>query len=121
MEISYYEISSMFIDFIVLLIALRYLGIATDILNIIAIAVIIIIAVFVILSVKDFIPNIISGMVLHQKGSIKVGDIVSVDNITGKVFEINLIETKLKTKGGDTIIIPNSNLTRKEYVLKKRM
>lgn len=108
-----------FIYFVSIVMALRHIGIATDILNIISGAVIVIIGVFILMSVKDFIPNIISGIIIHQKGTIKEKETIIFNNIKGKVISITLLETKLQTKSGDIIIIPNSNLTKSEIIKKK--
>lgn len=107
------------IYFIATIMALRHIGIATDILNIISIMVIAFIGIFILLSVKDFIPNVISGIVLHQKGTIKEHDSIEINKITGTVTEMNLLETKLVTKKGDIIIVPNANLTKSAIVKKK--
>jgi small conductance mechanosensitive channel len=123
-KVSFEEIIShfllYFIYFITIIMALRYVGIATDVLNIISGVIILLIGIFILLSIKDFIPNVISGIVLHQKATIKNGDTIEVNHITGTVEEITLLDTKLKTKSGDIIIIPNSNLTKNE-VIKKQM
>jgi small conductance mechanosensitive channel len=123
-KVSFEEIIShfvlYFIYFVSIVMALRHIGIATDILNIISAVVIILIGVFILMSVKDFIPNIISGIILHQKATIQEGDIIVFNNITGKVVSLTLLETKLQTKSGDLIIIPNSNLTKNEIIKKKK-
>lgn len=122
-KVSFEEIIShfvlYFIYFISIVLALRYMNIATDILNILSGVVILIIGIFILLSVKDFIPNIISGIIIHQKCLFKKGDIISVNNITGEVIDMTLLDTKLTTKSGDTIIIPNSTLTKTEFIKKK--
>ncbi|MCB9358792.1 mechanosensitive ion channel [Candidatus Woesearchaeota archaeon] len=109
-----------FIYFVSIVMALRHIGIYTDILNILSAVVIILIGIFIILSVKDFIPNIISGIVMHQKSDIKEGDIIEYNKIRGKIIDFSLLETKLETKTGDIIIIPNSNLTKNEIIKRKK-
>jgi small conductance mechanosensitive channel len=109
-----------FIYFIAIIMSLRHLGIATDILNILSAVIIVLIGIFILLGVKDFIPNIISGIILNQKGTIKKGDEITVQNVKGKVIEITLLETRLETKKGDLIIIPNANLTKNEIIMKKQ-
>lgn len=114
-----YHFVEYFIYFISIVMALRHIGIATDILNILSAVVIVLIGIFILLSIKDFIPNVISGIILHQKATIKKGDIIIINNVKGKVESMTLLETRLKTKSGDIIIIPNSNLTKNE-ITKKR-
>ncbi|MFT4343381.1 MAG: mechanosensitive ion channel domain-containing protein [Candidatus Woesearchaeota archaeon] len=108
-----------FIYFIAIIMALRHIGIATDVLNIISIVIIVLVGVFVLLSIKDFVPNAISGIVLHQKRTIIPGDSIEVHGVAGKVVEVSLLETRLETKKGDIIIVPNANLTKNEIIKKK--
>jgi len=106
--------------FISIVMALGHLNIATSILNIISIVVMVLIVIFIILGVKDFIPNMISGIILLKRSTIKEEDNIIVDDISGTVKEITLLDTRLLTKSGDVIIIPNSQLTKKK-IIKKRI
>lgn len=108
-----------FIYFIAVIWALNEIGLTTTILNMISGAALILIIVSVLLAIKDFIPNIISGFLINQKSLIKKGDKISIDKLEGKVVDINLIETKIKTRKGDIIHIPNSTITKKELIVKK--
>lgn len=108
-----------FIYFIAVVIALKEIGLATIILDIISAAIILIIVVAVFLGIKDFIPNMMAGVFLHQKKLMKEGDIIRISGAEGEVVYINLIETKIKTADGDTIHIPNSMLTREKLVVKE--
>lgn len=103
-----------FIYFITLIMAMTQIGLTTTVLNIIigAIAVVLIIALFFI--IKDFFPNIIAGIFIQQKKYIKEGEFIEIDNKKGKVTNINLIETTIKTNKGDIVYIPNSFLLKKE-------
>jgi|TARA_B100002003_G_scaffold66470_1_gene61766 small-conductance mechanosensitive channel len=103
-----------FIYFITLIMALTHLGISTTVLNILIVAIIIIIIIGLVFVVKDFFPNIISGIFIQRKSFIKEGDIIKVNDKTGEVIKINLIETTIKTDKGDIIYIPNSILSKKE-------
>ena len=58
----------------------------------------------------------ISGLTIKQKGIIHEGDFIQVKNIKGLVETIDLIETKIKTKEGDLIFIPNAILTKHEII-----
>jgi small-conductance mechanosensitive channel len=105
-----------FIYFIFIVITLEKLGVGAIAFNLIAAGIIIIIVLSVFLGIKDFIPNALSGLFIHQKGFIKTGDIIKVKGMEGKIIHINLVETMIKTKSGDTIYIPNSILTKSEII-----
>jgi small conductance mechanosensitive channel len=99
--------------------ALNQLGVTTTVLNILSGAILILILIVVFLGVKDFIPNMTAGLFVLSKGYLKVGDTIVINNIKGKITEINLVETKIITPEKDIMFIPNSRLTRYEVVKKK--
>lgn len=104
--------------FVAIILALNQVGLTDTVLNIFLGIILVLIVIFIILAFKDFIPNAMAGFFVHQRRDIKEGDQIRVKNIEGKVIDINLIETKVKTKSGDVIYIPNSFLTKNE--VKKR-
>ncbi|RME78005.1 hypothetical protein D6774_02570 [Candidatus Woesearchaeota archaeon] len=105
-----------FLYFITIVMVLQHLGLATTVLNMIAGAIIIIIVLSTFLGIKDFIPNIIAGIVLRQKDFLKVGDVIKVKGMKGRVVEITFLETKIETTKKDMIFIPNSVLIKTEIV-----
>jgi len=109
-----------FIYFIFIIMALNQLGLTTTILNMLSGAVIIIIIISIFLGIKDFIPNFIAGMFIHSKGFIQEGDKIRVKDLEGKIVKINMIETRIETKSGDLIYIPNSMLTKQEVTKLKK-
>jgi small-conductance mechanosensitive channel len=75
---------------------------------------------------QDLFRDIVSGFILLFEGTTKVGDIIEIpntasvesdiqSNMVAKVLKINIRTTKIETRDGNTLIIPNSTLTR-EYV-----
>ena len=111
--------TSYFIYFIFIVIALEKLGIGVIAFNIVAAGVMVIIILSIFLGIKDFVPNLISGLLLRRKRFIKEGDKIKVHNAEGKIIYMNLVETRIKTSKGDIISIPNSSLTKSEVVKKK--
>lgn len=107
------------IYFISLIMALNQVGLTPLILKIILIIILILMIIFIVLAVKDYIPNVVAGFVLHQKRVLKEGDVILFKDIEGKVITTSLIETRIETKNGDIIFIPNSVLMKKEIVIKK--
>jgi small-conductance mechanosensitive channel len=59
------------------------------------------------LGVQQIFKDIISGVFLLFEGSIEIGDIIELDGKVGRVEEINLRTSKLSTRDGHTMIIPN--------------
>jgi len=112
------SITSYFIFFVSIVMALDVLNLTSFILYIISIMIMLIIVISIVISIKDFIPNIISGLYIHKKSPFKEGDVISIDGVEGEVKQINITEIKLQTKKGDTIFIPNSLLTKREVIKK---
>jgi small-conductance mechanosensitive channel len=109
-----------FIYFVSIIMALDQIGVATGILKIISIAILIIMVASIILGIRDFFPNILSGIFIAQKRFLNKGDLVRFGDIEGEIIEINIIETRIMTKKGDIIYIPNSILTKNEMVKLKK-
>lgn len=63
------------------------------------------------LGLQEFLTDVVSGLILLFDGSVKVGDIVEMDNTIAKVQKINIRTSHIKTVDGKTIIVPNSKLT----------
>jgi small-conductance mechanosensitive channel len=69
---------------------------------------------------QDLFRDMISGFILLFEGSVKVGDIIEINEgsaepLVAKVLKINIRTTKIQTREGNTYIIPNAKLTQ-EYV-----
>ena len=100
--------------FIGVIMALNQFGLSVVVLYIILIIVLIIIVSFVVLAFKDFIPNVFASFWIHQKRLIEKGDYVEIKDVSGKVVEINLTETKIETKEKEIVLFPNSLLLREK-------
>ena len=109
-----------FIYFITIIMALSQLGLTTTVLNMISAAIIIIIIISIFLGIRDFIPNLIAGIFIHRKGFVNEGDKIRVKDIEGRIVYINLLETRIKTKKGDVIYLPNTFLMRNQVVKIKK-
>jgi len=104
------------IYFATVVLAINQLGITMLSLYIILIAFLVFILVLIILSIKDFIPNIIAGFYIKQKNLISERERVKIDNLEGIVKEVTLTETKIITKQKDLILIPNSILIKSKII-----
>jgi len=60
-------------------------------------------------AVKDSLANIFGGISLILDRTFRVGDIVKVDDTTsGKILNISLRSTRIRTWDGEVVIVPNS-------------
>lgn len=103
-----------FIYFVTIVIVLQQVGLVSTILHMIAAGVIILIILSTFLGIKDFIPNAMAGFFIQRKKEFRTGQRIKVKGMQGIITEINLLETKIETKGGDIIFIPNSVLSKTE-------
>ena len=68
--------------------------------------------------VQNIFKDMVSGVILLFEGTIKVGDIIRViqpstsEEMIARVLKINVRTTKIETRDGNTLIIPNSTLTQ---------
>ena len=59
------------------------------------------------LGVQPIFRDIVSGIFLLFEGTIEIGDVIKLDGEVGRVKEINLRTSKLLTRDGHTMIVPN--------------
>lgn len=59
---------------------------------------------------QDIAANFMSGIFISFRKPIKVGDVVEIKDYMGKVIEVNLRDTVIRTFGGQTVIIPNKDV-----------
>ena len=106
--------------FIFIVIALNQIGITTIVLNMITGAVFILLILAIFLGIKDFIPNFIAGLSIISRGNIKKGDLIQVNSTKGRIQNISLMQTLVKTSKGDIIFLPNSLLTKHKVIKLKK-
>lgn len=68
------------------------------------------------LALKDSLSNIASGVMLVTLKPFRVGDIVTINNATGKVEEISIFQTRLRGADNQTIVLPNSLVTNDSII-----
>jgi len=64
------------------------------------------------LALQDMMGNIASGIALEFENDIRVGDFIRVGDASGWVLHKRLRHTAIETPDGDSIMLPNSFLTR---------
>jgi small-conductance mechanosensitive channel/CRP-like cAMP-binding protein len=64
------------------------------------------------LALQDTLGNALGGLALQLDASIRVGDWISFNDVSGRVCEIHWRYTAVETNNWDTVIVPNSVLMR---------
>jgi small-conductance mechanosensitive channel len=59
---------------------------------------------------SGFIGNLLAGILLTYARAFKVGDVVRIEGVYGKVTEKTLLVTRLVTAGNENVAIPNSKV-----------
>ena len=98
--------------FLVVLMALRQLGITSLVLYLVLGSVSLLIGATLVLMLRDLIPNLIGRRVVKKKGYV-VGKELKLDLIKGKIEKLGWSETIIKTAKGDKLHIPNLLLRKK--------
>ncbi len=86
--------------------ALYRLGIFNIVFGLIGIAIIGLIVVAAYLEFRDAVANFFAYFHI-RKLNLKVGEIIKISDVQGKIQSIGVLEVKLVTEKNDTIIIPN--------------
>jgi len=63
------------------------------------------------LGIQHIFNDLVSGFMILFEGTVQVGDIIEVDSLVAKVEKIDIRTSKVMTRDGNFIIIPNSFLT----------
>lgn len=65
---------------------------------------------------QNIVNNFISGLVILMERPLKLGDVISVDGIEGRVEFIGARSTKIKTVDNTHIVVPNSSFLEKNVL-----
>ncbi len=66
-------------------------------------------------SMQETLGNVLGGMVLQFEHSIRVGDWVRVEQVSGRVVEIGWRHTAVLTRDRETVIVPNGWLMKNRF------
>ncbi|MBN1785612.1 MAG: mechanosensitive ion channel [Candidatus Methanofastidiosa archaeon] len=107
-----------FIYIVAFIMALSQLRISTDVLLIVAGAISFFGCIFVIIGARDISNNFFSGLEIIWYKTVRVGDNIKTSEIEGVIEEIGIINTIIKSKDGEYLVVPNRKLAN-EVITKK--
>lgn len=66
-------------------------------------------------AMQDTLGNILGGLALQLDNSLEIGDWVKLDDLSGKVVEIQWRYTAILTRNGEKVVVPNSQLMKGRF------
>ncbi|MGH8691245.1 MAG: cyclic nucleotide-binding domain-containing protein [Burkholderiales bacterium] len=63
-------------------------------------------------AMQDTLGNVLAGMAVQLDNSVRIGDWIRVDNVSGRVRDIRWRSTLIETRNWETVVIPNSMLMK---------
>jgi len=68
------------------------------------------------MALKETASNLVSGMMMVMDKPFEVGDKITVMGVTGKVVDVGIMSTKIKTGQDHQVVIPNKSISGKEVI-----
>lgn len=68
-------------------------------------------------AMQDTLGNIVGGLGIQLDNSVKLGDWIQVDGVTGCVIDIHWRSTSIETRNWETVVIPNSLLMKSRFMV----
>ena len=86
--------------------AISQFGITNLLVYSIGIIILLIISISFLLSIREFVPNMVEGFIVRKKLNIKVGKEFKHNNILGKIEKITIKDIRIKTSENELIFVP---------------
>jgi small-conductance mechanosensitive channel len=92
---------------------LRYAGV--DLTGILATSAII--TAVLAFAMQDTLGNVLGGLAIQLDNSVRVGDWIQIDNLSGRVVDIRWRSTAVETRDWETVVVPNSFLMKNRFTI----
>lgn len=66
-------------------------------------------------AMQDTLGNILGGLALQLDNSLEIGDWVKLDDVSGRVVEIQWRFTAILTRNGEKVVVPNGQLMKGKF------
>ena len=66
-------------------------------------------------AMQDTLGNLLGGLALQMDNSLEIGNWIRIDDLSGQVTDIQWRHTSLRTRNGETVVVPNSQLMKGRY------
>ena len=69
------------------------------------------------ISMQDTLGNLLGGLALQMDNSLEIGDWIKIDDLSGQVQDIQWRYTAIRTRNGELVVVPNSQLMKGRYYI----
>ncbi|MGE5470625.1 MAG: cyclic nucleotide-binding domain-containing protein [Bacteroidota bacterium] len=69
------------------------------------------------ISMQDTLGNLLGGLALQMDNSLEIGDWIRIDDLSGRVTDIQWRYTAILTRNGEKVVVPNSQLMKGRYYI----
>jgi small-conductance mechanosensitive channel len=68
-------------------------------------------------AMQDTLGNVLGGLAIQFDNSVRVGDWIQIEGLSGRVVDIRWRSTAVETRGWETVVIPNSALMKSRFTI----
>ena len=68
-------------------------------------------------SMQDTLGNIVGGLAVQLDNSVRIGDWIKIDDLSGRVAEMRWRSISIETRNGETVVVPNSVLMKGKFLI----
>jgi len=68
-------------------------------------------------AMQDTLGNVLGGLAIQLDNSVRVGDWIQMDGLSGRVIDIRWRSTAIETRDWSTVVIPNSALMKSRFTI----
>ncbi len=68
-------------------------------------------------AMQDTLGNVLGGLAIQLDNSVRVGDWIQMDGLSGRVIDIRWRSTAVETRDWQTVVIPNSLLMKNRFTI----
>lgn len=68
-------------------------------------------------AMQDTLGNVLGGLAVHLDHSVEIGDWVIIEGVSGRVTDIRWRYTKIATRNGEKVVVPNSFLMKNKFTV----
>ena len=68
-------------------------------------------------AMQDTLGNVLGGLAIQLDNSVRVGDWIQMDGLSGRVIDIRWRSTAVETRDWQTVVIPNSQLMKNRFMI----